>query len=306
MKRKTKIKSYKSELEELSRSEGSEKEATKIFSLSNTKDLGEFVKNIIENHTYRLKHMKLATAFLSHSSQDKRIVEPIAKELCHLGIIPWLDTNCLPVGTSLEERLGAAVEQNIVLLLFITESALNSSWVNLELDKALQLEKKMGKELIIPIFFNQNPKDLIKSHSTLEEEWINSNGELDRIGIILSKHTNPEKVAIKIAERVFELIGFRSASKVNIVIDQRGNGKRECIQKLPTEHIQKPTLVFRPDQKERTRTAFLKDGEWQKFTKSMLKGFGLSIGNLKAQKLEEVWIFWGLPVGLIHPNRKVF
>ena len=74
-------------------------------------------------------------AFLSHSSVDKGIVVPVYEGLADYSA--WLDIVELELGAVLIEKIASAIERSSDFVLFWSEAASRSPWVNHELNMAL-------------------------------------------------------------------------------------------------------------------------------------------------------------------------
>jgi hypothetical protein len=76
--------------------------------------------------------------FLSHSSSDKSIVRLLANDLILCGHQIWLDERKLMAGDKLPDSLTQAINESATMLIFISKTSLNSSWVQYEMSIALQ------------------------------------------------------------------------------------------------------------------------------------------------------------------------
>ncbi|HWA76577.1 MAG TPA: TIR domain-containing protein [Polyangiaceae bacterium] len=85
--------------------------------------------------------MRLPRAFLSHSSIDKQFVGQVAaalgREYC------FYDEYCFHAGDDLIEAIDRGIAASAMIVLFASPDALNSEWVELELNKAQ--EKKLAE-----------------------------------------------------------------------------------------------------------------------------------------------------------------
>lgn len=227
---------------------------------------------------------KIASVFLSHSSQNKTQVKAIADSLGHCGIVPWLDTNCLPPGVTLSKRFEEAIKESTFLVLFISRKAINSDWVNKELKYALEIENKLGREYIIPVFLDSQFIDIIKNYEPLAKAWINEEGLLDRNGINMADHLNSESVAKEISKIVFSHLNIYQIGEANIIVDQRGSGAKECSPQLEEKHKNRPTLVFRFDQNDRSDKQILLDNKWEHFSRNLKENLGTALGNFRSTR----------------------
>ncbi len=79
--------------------------------------------------------------FISHSWEDNAISREIAKYLKRDGAEIWIDYARIKGGQSLPQRISEALEWCDTLILFWSQAAKNSYYVNLEWENALDLRK---------------------------------------------------------------------------------------------------------------------------------------------------------------------
>lgn len=92
--------------------------------------------------------------FFSHSSTDKALVREIKSKMYDFLDI-WIDEKELIIGESLENEISKAIDNADYMVLFISKKALESDWVNKEIELALEKEKRTDKPFILPILINQ-------------------------------------------------------------------------------------------------------------------------------------------------------
>ncbi len=83
--------------------------------------------------------------FISHSSDDKRFVRTLKADLNENGINTWVDEDELLLGDSLAERLETSIDDTSHFLIVLSDSSINSFWVQKELKKVLST---LGKKII--------------------------------------------------------------------------------------------------------------------------------------------------------------
>lgn len=223
--------------------------------------------------------MKFASTFLSHSSEDKKLVTAVANELGKYGVIPWLDTNELRTGMSLQKALKKSIDKQMTFTIFLSKDALKSSWVEEELLIALN---RVEDEHILPVYL-EGPRTLVESSELLSKLWMTNRKKIDCLWSSKDEKksipANATTIAQKIAVSVFARAQLVVRNEILICLDQRGNGDRfgEPID-IPNNLKEKdiPTLVFRPNMYERSQDEVLNSKEFDKFTKSIkwaLKSF---------------------------------
>jgi hypothetical protein len=70
--------------------------------------------------------------FVSHSSKDKAVVQPIAERLREAGLRVWFDAWELRPGDSIPSKIEEGLEHSRVLLLCMSANAFGSDWTQLE------------------------------------------------------------------------------------------------------------------------------------------------------------------------------
>ncbi|WP_316812950.1 toll/interleukin-1 receptor domain-containing protein [Pedobacter heparinus] len=89
--------------------------------------------------------------FISHSSDDKRFVRTLKTDLNENGIHTWFDEDELSFGDTLVEKLEQSIDQTSHFIIILSESSINSPWVQKELKHVLaNLNRK-----IIPIKYKE-------------------------------------------------------------------------------------------------------------------------------------------------------
>jgi len=100
--------------------------------------------------------------FLSHSWADKEFVRKLYEALTKEGVTAWLDEKKMKPGDNIHDSIGDAIKYYDKLILVCSENALNSWWVEKELErifeKERELQKKLGKKfrLVVPIRIDDN------------------------------------------------------------------------------------------------------------------------------------------------------
>ena len=96
----------------------------------------------------------MVKAFLAHSSNDKGYVRIIAEKLGpHKCII---DEHTFEEGMKTIEEIEKGLERTDIFVIFLSDSALKSKWINSELDSAYLLLNKREIKRIFPIIIDKN------------------------------------------------------------------------------------------------------------------------------------------------------
>ena len=89
--------------------------------------------------------------FLSHSHADKKLVRNLASKLKENKIKVWLDEAELKFGDSLIQRLRKAIDSVDLLLVVISKSSVASSWVEKEVEIAMNEEIDNKRIKVVPV-----------------------------------------------------------------------------------------------------------------------------------------------------------
>lgn len=199
--------------------------------------------------------MGFLSAFLSHTSKDKPLVEQVGSALGARGIVPWLDVGELYPGLSLSEALPRAIDGQTVVVAFLSYAALESEWVFRELEHALGAGDPALRERVVPVFLDE-PKVLVKAHDLLRGLWLDASGRhVDRLGIV---GRDPQHIADGIARRLHA--SLPAGGPLYVGLQTRG-GRPD----LPAGGA--GALLFRPDGlvRDYPKGHLLEGTAWQAF-----------------------------------------
>ena len=93
----------------------------------------------------------MSSVFISHSHNDKEIVRKLASDLAANGIDTWVDEAEIMVGDSLIEKINEGINQSDYILFVVSNSSVQSTWVQQEIRKAFDLEIQKGSHKILPV-----------------------------------------------------------------------------------------------------------------------------------------------------------
>ena len=82
--------------------------------------------------------------FISYSRKDKKVVERYVEAFRKMDFIVWQDVSSIPPGEEWHKALLDAVEKSAVVVIFWSQHAFQSKYVNEEIDHAI----KLGKPII--------------------------------------------------------------------------------------------------------------------------------------------------------------
>lgn len=93
--------------------------------------------------------------FLSHSSEDKKLVTDLARNLNTCGVDVWLDAWELRGAEDLHERIADAIAKSKFVGVVVTSRFDGSRWVKGEVSQALSREKASGRALLLPLLIEK-------------------------------------------------------------------------------------------------------------------------------------------------------
>ncbi len=91
--------------------------------------------------------------FISHASADDAFVAELRQALEAQRLLVWVDSRNLRGGAKLAPEIKAAIEEAPQVLVVLSPSTVNSSWVRREIALALEVEKRRGEDgyRVIPL-----------------------------------------------------------------------------------------------------------------------------------------------------------
>lgn len=95
------------------------------------------------------------SAFISHSHEDKPFARRLYDALQGRGIRCWLDEHDMKPGDRMLNVVDQAIRLHDKLLLLCSEASLTSWWVQDEITKALEKERRDGRDIIIPLLLDR-------------------------------------------------------------------------------------------------------------------------------------------------------
>lgn len=90
------------------------------------------------------------TCFISHSSENRKFVEILYRDLCKAGVFCWYAPTSLYSGDKFRLHITEAVQNKEKVIVVLSKSSLKSNWVAKEVKLARQRERN-GKKVLVPI-----------------------------------------------------------------------------------------------------------------------------------------------------------
>lgn len=89
--------------------------------------------------------------FISYSSKDEMLARRLHADLQDRGVRCWFAPEDLKIGTKFRQRINEAIHLQDKLLLLLSEYSIASTWVENEVEAALEREDREQREVLFPI-----------------------------------------------------------------------------------------------------------------------------------------------------------
>jgi TIR domain len=91
------------------------------------------------------------SCFISYSAKDQEFADRIHADLQSTGVRCWFAPHDMPIGGKIIDEIDAAIRLRDKLLQILSAHSIKSSWVEDEVTKAFQEERKRGQTVLFPI-----------------------------------------------------------------------------------------------------------------------------------------------------------
>ena len=91
------------------------------------------------------------SCFISYSHKDRDFAERLFSDLQNNGVRCWFAPHNLPIGGKILDEIDVAIRLRDKLLLVLSENSIESEWVEDEVSKAFEEERKRGGAVLFPI-----------------------------------------------------------------------------------------------------------------------------------------------------------
>lgn len=96
------------------------------------------------------------SCFISYSSHDDTFAHRIHADLQAHGVRCWFAPEDMKIGNKLRPSIDEAIHLQDKLLLILSEHSLASSWVEVEVEAALEKEQRQGREVLFPVCIDES------------------------------------------------------------------------------------------------------------------------------------------------------
>ena len=95
--------------------------------------------------------IQLYSCFISHSSRDTEFCQRLHNDLQAAGVRCWFAPEDLKIGDRFRDAIEGAIRVHDKLLLVLSDSSVNSSWVRSEVESAVDRENRQGVQVLFPV-----------------------------------------------------------------------------------------------------------------------------------------------------------
>lgn len=107
--------------------------------------------------------------FISHASEDKNVVRPLANALKANGLKVWYDEFELEIGDSLRRKIDKGLAKSRFGVVVLSKSFFGKGWANYELD-GLVTKSATNEQILLPIWHDITKQELINYSPSLADK----------------------------------------------------------------------------------------------------------------------------------------
>ncbi|GHO91513.1 hypothetical protein KSF_015610 [Reticulibacter mediterranei] len=96
------------------------------------------------------------SCFISYSSKDEVLAKRLHADLQDQGVRCWFAPEDMKIGDKIRARIDEAIHLQDKLLLLLSKHALASSWVEDEVEAALEKEQRQQREVLFPVRLDEH------------------------------------------------------------------------------------------------------------------------------------------------------
>jgi hypothetical protein len=94
------------------------------------------------------------SCFISYTGRDRDFIERLNTDLRHEGIRCWSVPEEMKMGNEVQQRVGQLIRIHDKLLLVISKHSVESSWIQKEVEIALDVERNFNKTIIFALYLD--------------------------------------------------------------------------------------------------------------------------------------------------------
>ncbi len=105
----------------------------------------DYIGSLVENP------IQYYSCFISYSSMNQEFAKRLYADLQNNNVRCWLATEDMKIGDRFRARIEESIRLHDKLLLILSETSVNSPWVESEVESAMERERKEGKTILFPV-----------------------------------------------------------------------------------------------------------------------------------------------------------
>lgn len=95
--------------------------------------------------------VRFYSCFISYSTKDQDVADRIHADLQTNNVRCWFASHDMPIGSRILDEIDSAIRLRDKVLLILSEHSIKSDWVEDEVTKAFEEERKRGQTVLFPI-----------------------------------------------------------------------------------------------------------------------------------------------------------
>lgn len=96
------------------------------------------------------------SCFISYAHQDEMLAQRLHADLQDQGVRCWFAPEDMKIGDKIRTRIDEAIYLQDKLLLVLSEHALASTWVEDEVEAAMEKEQRQQREMLFPVRLDES------------------------------------------------------------------------------------------------------------------------------------------------------
>ncbi len=107
--------------------------------------------------TYKIHELRIDnpiqyySCFISYSSKDEAFAQRLHADLQQKGVRCWFAPEDMKIGDKIRPTIDQSIRVHDKLLIILSENSLNSEWVESEVEKAFEEERKRKQTVLFPV-----------------------------------------------------------------------------------------------------------------------------------------------------------
>jgi hypothetical protein len=111
---------------------------------------------IDDYRTHMMHPIQYHSCFISYSSIDETLAHRLHADLQAQGVRCWFAPEDMKIGDKIRNRIDEAIHLQEKLLLLLSEHSIASSWVEAEVEAALEKEDQQKRAVLFPIRLDES------------------------------------------------------------------------------------------------------------------------------------------------------